>query len=125
MKNGKLKESRVIFKEAKKEFAEAKKRKDELKARDAASKAYLSLVKACEYLFMRKGLKKEALPRTYRGLVFCLGKFGDSEIRKEFYSLRDIFHIDAYYDGIVDFKRMPEYYEILKKFIQRVENGNV
>lgn len=95
-----------------------------MKAIDAASKAYLALIKASESLFLKEGIKEEELPKTYRGQRYLMNKFGRREQIEDFYLLREIFHIDAYYDGIIDFEELHFYInDVLPLFVKEIEDG--
>lgn len=42
-------------------------------------------------------------------------------MRMAFQSLGKTFHIDGYYEGILEFEDMPEYFDELQEFIDLVE----
>jgi hypothetical protein len=44
-------------------------------------------------------------------------------MRKAFDSLRSTFHTDGYYEGILEFEDMPEYFDELFEFIDQVEQA--
>ena len=45
----------------------------------------------------------------------------DREMRKALESLRTTFHIDGYYEGILEFEDMPGYFDELKEFTDLVD----
>ena len=45
----------------------------------------------------------------------------DRDMRKEYIVIRQTFHINGYYEGIVEFDDMPRNFEELEEFIQRLE----
>jgi hypothetical protein len=47
----------------------------------------------------------------------------DRDMRRAYESLRTTFHIDGYYEGIVEFEDMPDYLDELGEFIDRAELG--
>lgn len=121
--NGYLREAKRLCTYAKREYAQAKKRRSELKARQAAEKGYLSLMKAINGLFVKKGVKKEKLPKGERGRLHYLGKYADRELRRMYEALRHTFHIDAFHEGILNYKILDERFEDLEELIKKVETG--
>ncbi len=116
-------EAKQFLEAALREFEEAKASNDGKRAQDACGKVWLAVVKGAEALFLKRGLAEEELPKTYRGQRFLVAKFGDRRVRQLFHSLRDIFHIDGYYDGLVDWERLPEQVEDAKEFLRLVEGA--
>ncbi len=43
------------------------------------------------------------------------------DMRRAFVELRQTFHIDGYYEGIVEFDDMPGYLAELEEFIDQIE----
>lgn len=118
-----IKEAENIFEESKRELAESIEKNDEIKGRDACSKAWLATIVATKAFFIKKGVKRKNLPKTYRGIRYFLGRFADMEFRKDFDSLRSRLHIDAYYDGLIDFEELPLYFEIVNDYLETIKNS--
>ena len=45
----------------------------------------------------------------------------DRDMRKEYIVMRQTFHINGYYEGIVEFDDMPRNFVELEEFIQSIE----
>lgn len=69
---------------------------------------------------MLRGTPEEQLPRSDRGWRFFVGKHLEPGMRREFNNMRQTFHVDGYYGGIVDFDLMPLYLDELDEFIELV-----
>lgn len=118
-----IKEAEDIFEESKRELSESIEKNDEIKGRDACSKAWLATIIATRAFFVKNKVKMKELPKTYRGVRYFLEKFGSIEFKKNFYTLRQILHIDAYYDGLIDFEKIPTYFEIVNDYIETIKNS--
>ena len=70
---------------------------------------------------VKRGVPEDELPDTDRGRRYFLGLYMDREMRRAFIDMRHTFHIDGYYEGIVEFDDMPGYFEELEEFIDQVE----
>ena len=124
-KNGDIKEAKRIFKLAEKEYGLAKETKDEIKARQAAEKGYLALLKGVNALFIKCGVAEEKLPKGERGRLHFLGKYADRDFRKSYNAIYKLFHIDAFHEGIINYKILDEQFEDLEELISKVEYENV
>jgi len=116
-----LQEAKRFYEEALREFARVKEGKNEVKARDACAKVWLAVMKATEALFVNEGVEESQLPKSYRGVRYFLYKCGDKDLRRLFHTARDVFHIDGYYEGIINFDEMPEYLDEVKEYMVKVE----
>lgn len=98
-----MEEVQGFLEEALSEFQETKDSGEGKKAQDACGKVWLVLVRAMEALFLKKrGMAEGQLPKTYRGQRYMMEKLGDRRMRQLFHAFRDLFHIDGYYDGLVE-----------------------
>ena len=88
--------------------------------RNACGKGWLAILEAVNAYFLRQGVAEEELPDTDRGRRYFVAKYMDRDMRRAFIDLRQTFHIDGYYGGIVEFEDMPGYFEELEEFIDRV-----
>ena len=113
------KKAKEFFELAKKEIEESKKNGNPNIAVDGSAKAWLAVDLATKALFKKKGVEK--IPKTYRGMLYLLQKFGTKELRKNFGYLRDVFHIDGYYEQIIDYIRFKEAFENLEDYIKTIE----
>lgn len=89
---------------------------------DGCAKAWLAITIATDALFLKKGVIEENLPKTHRGRIYFLQKYGDKEKRKIFNAARDILHIDGYYDRFIDYNRINECMEDVNNYITAIEN---
>lgn len=117
-----IEEGERLYEEAIKEFQRAKEGNNEVWARDACAKAWLAVIKASEALFVKKGVKEEELPKGYRGQKYFLRRHGDRELRRNFDSMRNFFHVEGYYEGTIDFEEVPEYLDDVKGYIERIKD---
>lgn len=120
-KNGYLKEAKRILNLAKKEYNVAKETKNEMKARQAAEKGYLCLLKTVNALLVAKGVNENKVPKVEKGRFYFLSKYADREFRKDYSALRHLFHIDAFYEGLINYKILDEGFEDLEKLVKKVE----
>lgn len=117
-KDGYLKEAKRIFRHAKREYESARVKRNKMKARQAAEKGYLCLMKLTNALFIEKGVTEDNLPRNERGRIHFLKRYGDRDVRRKYQAIRHSFHIDAFYDEIVDFKILEESFDDLEGLIK-------
>ena len=118
MKNGYIKEAKRFFELARKEIEESKKNGNQSLAVDGCAKAWLAVDLTTKGLFKKYN---EKIPQNYRGKLYFLKKYGTREMRKTFRSLRDIFHIDGYYEQIIDYDNIEEAFEDLEDYIKTIE----
>lgn len=116
-----LKKAKTYYKEAVKEFKLAKNVKDGVKLQDACAKAWLAVVEATNTLFLKNNVSVDNLPKGFRGQNYFLIKYASKDIRKMFYSLRNIFHIEGYYEGSLNFDDIPDYLNDVKEYIKMIE----
>ena len=119
----KLEEAKEFLDMAVAEFGEARASGDGKRAQDACGKVWLAVVRATEALFLKRGIEPRKLPKSHKGRRFLLGRMGSREMRRLFHSLQAIFHIDGYYDGLVDWERLPEQIEDAREFLRLVEEA--
>lgn len=115
--------AREYARAAREEFArseEAKGREAVIGLQNACGKGWLSALEAAHAYFMLRGTPEEQLPRSDRGWRFFVGKHLEPGMRREFNNMRQTFHVDGYYGGIVDFDLMPLYLDELNEFIELV-----
>ena len=121
--DNRLERAREYARAAREEFARA----EEAKGRDAfiglqnaCGKGWLSALEAAPCLLSVTRHTEAELPATDRGWRFLVGKHMETGMRKEFNNMRQTFHVDGYYGGIVDFDDMPPHLDELDEFIETV-----
>ena len=118
-----LQRAREYARAAREEFAraeEAKGREAVIGLQNACGKGWLAVLETAQAHFLSRGVPEAELPSSDRGWRFLVGKHMDPSARKEFNDMRQIFHVDGYYGGIVDFDDMPRHLEELDEFIETV-----
>ena len=60
------------------------------------------------------------MPRTDRGWRYFIGNRMERDMSREYTYMRQTFHVDGYYGGIVDFDHMPGYLDELNEFIEAI-----
>lgn len=121
-----IQKARELLEAAQAEFERAKEAKGGAAVttlRNSCGKGWLAALEAVNALFIKQGVAEEDLPNTDRGRRYFVGRYMDREIQRAFRSLRDTFHVDGYYGGIVEFEHMPMYFDELKEFIDQVEQA--
>ena len=89
--------------------------------RNSCGKGWLAALDAVNAFFIIQGVPEDQLPDTDRGRRYFLASHMDRDMRRAFIDLRQTFHIDGYYEGIVEFDDMPMYFQELEEFIDRVQ----
>ncbi len=89
--------------------------------RNSCGKGWLALLEAVNAFFVKQGVTEGELPDTDRGRRFFSQRYMDRDMSRDFQALRQTFHIDGYYEGIVEFDDMTGYFEELEEFIDQVE----
>ena len=118
-----LERARELARVAREEFAraeDARGRDAVIGLQNACGKGWLAALEVAHAYFLSRGIPEEQLPGTDRGWRFFVGKHMESDMRKEFNDMRQTFHVDGYYGGIVDFDLMPLHLEELDEFIETV-----
>ena len=115
--------AREYARAARDEFARAENargREAVIGLQNACGKSWLSALEAAHAYFLAHDVPEDELPRTDRGWRFLVVRYLEPEMRREFQYMRQTFHVDGYYDGIVDFDLMPMHLDELDEFIQTV-----
>ena len=116
--------ARELLQVARDEFAvaeEAKGREAVIGLRNACGKGWLSALEATTTYFLIQGVPESELPQNDRGRYFFVGRYMDREMRRSYNDMRQIFHINGYYEGIVEFDDMPRYFDDLEEYIDGIE----
>ena len=118
--NGYIKKAKKFLELAKKEIEKSKKNSDPHIAVDGCAKGYLALDLATKGLFQKKGVKQ--IPKSYRGTRYLLQKYADKNLIRIFGNVRDILHIDGYYEQIINYNTITLAFEDLENYIKTIEN---
>jgi hypothetical protein len=118
-----LNRARELARAARDEFAraeEAKGREAVIGLQNACGKGWLSALEAAHAYFLSRGIPEAELPASDRGWRYFVGRHMEPGMRKEFINMRQTFHVEGYYGGVVDFDMMPMHLEELDEFIEIV-----
>lgn len=116
--------SRELLQAARDEFARAKDAKGGaavIGLRNACGKGWLAALEAVNSYFLKQGVPESELPGNDRGRKYFAGRYMRREMTRDYVYIRQTFHIDGYYEGIVEFDDMPRYLDELEEFIESVE----
>ncbi len=117
-----LTRARELAQAARDEFAraeEAKGREAVIGLQNASGEGWLAVLEASQAYFLLHGTPEQELPRTDRGWR-SLTRVLDPTRRRQFNDMRQIFHVEGYYGGVVDFDDMPFYLDELDDFIASI-----
>ena len=116
-----IKLARDLLQAAREEFAgaeEAKGGSAMIGLRNSCGEGWLATLEALNAYFLNQGVSEEELPDNDRGRNYFTGRFMDRDMRRAYIAMRQTFHIDGYYEGIVEFDDMPRYLDELEEFIE-------
>lgn len=111
---------------ARDEFAKAEEAKGGaavIGLRNACGKGWLSALEATNSYFLMQGIPESELPQNDRGRYFFAGRYMNRVMVKNYIYIRQIFHINGYYDGIVEFDDMPRHFSELEEYINEIESA--
>lgn len=89
--------------------------------RNSCGKGWLAVVEAINAHFLNQGVPESELPDKERGRRFFVSRYMSRELCRSYNDLWKTFHVDGYYEGIVEFDEMPERFEELEEFIDAIE----
>ena len=118
--------SRELLQAARDEFARAKEAKGGaavIGLRNSCGKGWLAALEAVNGYFLKQGVAEAELPGNDRGRKYFAGRYMSREMVRAYVYIRQTFHIDGYYEGIVEFDDMPRYLDELEEFIESVESS--
>jgi hypothetical protein len=98
-------------------FAQARRRSDLDLAREAAGKGWLAVCEALNALLLARGVPSESLPKNQKSRIFFLRRFGNRDLRRLFQTLYGGLHMDAYYDGIIEWTTLQENFRYLRELL--------
>ena len=88
--------------------------------RNACGKGWLAALEAINIHFLKQGVPESELPANDRGRRFFVQRYMDRDMRRNYNDMWKTFHIDGYYEGIVEFDEMPERLNELEGFIDEI-----
>jgi hypothetical protein len=121
--DNRLDRAQDLLRTAREEFARAEEAKGGaavIGLRNSCGKGWLAALDAVNAFFMRAGVPEAELPTNDRGRTFFARRHMDRNMRRAFGEMRNTFHIDGYYQGIVEFDDMPKYLDELEEFIESI-----
>ena len=121
-----LNRARDLLRAAREEFARAEEAKGGaavIGLRNSCGKGWLATLEALNTLLLSQGVPETELPDNDRGRNYFTGRFMDRDMRRAYIAMRQTFHIDGYYEGIVEFDDMPGYLDELEEFIETVDRS--
>lgn len=124
--DGKLHLSRELLQAARDEFARATEAKGGaavIGLRNACGKGWLATLEAIKVHFLKQGVPEAELPDTDRGRRYFAGRYMGRDLAKTYIYLRQTFHIDGYYEGILEFDDLPRYLDELEEFIESIASA--
>lgn len=115
--------ARELLQAAREEFARAEEAQGGaavIGLRNSCGKGWLAILEAINAHFIKQGVPESELPGNDRGRKYFAGRYMDRNMTKDYIYLRQTFHLDGYYDGIVEFDDMPGYLDELEEFIDSI-----
>ena len=124
MNGSRLNLARELLQAARDEFVRAEEARGGaavIGLRNSCGKGWLAVVEAINAHFLNQGVLESELPDKERGRRFFVSRYMNREMRRNYTDLWKTFHVDGYYEGIVEFDEMQERFGELEEFIQSIE----
>jgi hypothetical protein len=121
--DSRLDRARELLQAAREEFARAEEARGGaavIGLRNACGKGWLAALEAVNAQFIAQGVPESELPTNDRGRTFFARRHMDRNRRRAFVEMRNTFHIDGYYEGIVEFDDMLDHLDELEEFIESI-----
>ena len=118
--------ARELLQAARDEFARAEEARGGaavIGLRNSCGKGWLATVEAINAHFLNQGVTESELPDKERWRRFFVSRYMSREMRRSYNELWKTFHVDGYYEGIVEFDEMPERFDELEEFIASIESS--
>ena len=115
--------ARELLQAAREEFARAEEARGGaavIGLRNACGKGWLAALEAVKAFLLAEGVPESQLPDNDRSRRYYVGAHMDRNMRRAYTDIRQTFHIDGYYEGIVEFDEMPERLDELEGFIDEI-----
>ena len=91
--------------------------------RNACGKGWLAALEAMNAHFLNQGMAESELPDKEAGRRFFVSRYMSREMRRTYSEMWKTFHVDGYYEGIVEFDEMPDRFDELEEFIESIESS--
>ena len=120
--------ARDLLQAARDEFARAEEARGGaavIGLRNSCGKGWLAALEAINAHFLNQGVPESELPDKERGRRFFVRRYMNREMRRSYNDLWKTFHVDGYYEGIVEFDEMPDRFAELEEFIDSIESSAV
>ena len=127
-KDARLNAARELLQAARDEFSRAEDARGGaavIGLRNSCGKGWLAVVEAINAHFLNQGVPESELPDKERGRRFFVSRYMSREMRRSYNDLWKTFHVDGYYEGIVEFGEMQVRFEELEEFIEDIESSAV
>ena len=121
-----LQMARELARVARDEFAkaeEAKGREAVIGLRNACGKGWLAALEATNCYLLMQGVAEAELPQNDRGRYYFVGLYMGRALVRDYVYIRQTFHINGYYEGIVEFDNMPRHFTELEEYIDAIEES--
>ena len=121
-----LNTARQLLRAARDEFARAEEARGGdavIGLRNSCGKGWLATVEAINAHFLNQGIPESELPDKERGRRFFVSRYMNRDMRRNYNDLWKTFHVDGYYEGIVEFDEMPERFAELEEFIESISSS--
>ena len=118
--------TRELLQAARDEFDRAKEAKGGaavIGLRNSCGKGWLAALEAVKVYLLKQGVSEAELPDNDRGRRYFTGRYMGRDMVRAYIYIRQTFHIDGYYEGILEFDDMPRYLDELDEFIESVESA--
>ena len=118
--------ARELLQAARDEFAHAEEARGGAAVvglRNSCGKGWLATVEAINAHFLNQGVAEPELPDKERGRRFFVSRYMNREMRRTYSEMWKTFHVDGYYEGIVEFDEMPDRFDELEEFIESIESS--
>ena len=115
-----------LLQAARDEFARAEEAKGGaavIGLRNACGKGWLAALEATNTYFLMQGVPESELPENDRGRRYFVGTYMDRDMRRAYIDMRQTFHVEGYYEGIVEFDDMPRYFGELDEYISDIQES--
>ena len=119
-----LNQARELLQAARDEFARAEETQGGaavIGLRNSCGKGWLATVEAINAHFLNQGVAESELPDKERGRRFFVSRYMTREMRRTYSEMWKTFHVDGYYEGIVEFDEMPDRFDELEEFVEAIE----
>lgn len=124
--DARMNRARELLQAAREEFARAEEAKGGaavIGLRNSCGKGWLAALEAANCYFLMRGIPETELPENDRGRRYFVGQYMNRDLRRAYIDMRQTFHIEGYYEGIVEFEDMPRHFDELEEFIQGIESS--